>query len=223
MNSWWCGLVLAAMSLPGGVSAQTPSREPRFEVTGAAGLQAGADLAAQNGDLRANSTPPQPFTLFTTESRVAQSWLTEGRVGWRVTPRITVEGRLGYSRPTLEVSAGADTEGAPPITIVERIDQYVVDAGVVIRLDEVRIAGLMPYAAAGAGYLRQLHEGLTVIEQGHVYHVGGGVNRELWTPNGRLVRAAGLRVDARVYFLAGGVAPDVVTQGTVTAGIFVRF
>ena len=119
----------------------------------------------------------------------------------------------------------ADTEGAASITIVERVDQYVIDAGIVIRLDEMRIGRLTPYVAGGAGYLRQLHEGLTAIEQGHVYHLGGGLTRDVVTRNRGVIRAAGLRVDARVYFLSGGISlgNGVVTQGTMTGGLFFRF
>jgi hypothetical protein len=119
----------------------------------------------------------------------------------------------------------ADTEGAAPITVVERVDQYVIDAGVVVRLDEMRVGRLVPYVAAGAGYLRQLHEGLVSVEQGHVYHLGGGLSRELLSRNRGVVRAAGLRADARVYFLSGGISLDdlLTTQGTFTAGVYFRF
>lgn len=223
----WLGIsvVAAAIALPVDAAAQTRGVGHRFEITGGGGLQTGVDLGSQNADLRGNSTPPQPFTLFATQSRLSRTWLADARLGFVVSPRITVEGRLGYSRPTLETSVSADREGAASITIVERIDQYVIDAGIVIRLDEMRIGRLMPYAAGGAGYLRQLHEGLTAIEQGHVYHLGGGLKQDLWTRNRRVIRAAGLRVDARVYFLSGGISlgNGVVTQGTMTAGLFFRF
>jgi hypothetical protein len=221
----WLWIALALIAPAADAAAQTGGLGGRFELTGGVGLQTGADIGVQNGDLRGNSTTPQPFTLFTTDSRWSATWLAEARVGFVVSPRITVEGRLGYSRPRLETSVSADTEGAASITVIERIDQYVVDAGIVIRLDEMRIGGLMPYAAGGAGYLRQLHEGLTAIEQGHVYHLGGGLKRDLWTRNQRVIRSAGLRVDARVYFLSGGVSVDdgLVPQGAVTAGLFLRF
>jgi hypothetical protein len=185
----------------------------------------GANLGTVNADLRANSITPQPFTLFTTESRLTTSLLGEVRVGFVVTRRITVEGRLGYSRPTLETSVSADAESAAPVTVVERIDQYAIDAGVVIGLDEMRFGRWVPYVAAGAGYLRQLHEGLVAIDQGHVYHLGGGVKTDLMTRNRGVVRAAGLRADARLYLLSGGIALDdgIVNQGTMTAGVFIQF
>jgi hypothetical protein len=156
----WPGIVVvaAAIALPVEAVAQTKGIRHRFEITGGGGLQTGADLGNRNGDLRANSTTPQPFPLFITHSDMARAWLADARVGFVVSPRVTVEGRLGYSRPSLDISVSADTEGAAAITVVERIDQYVIDAGIVIRLDEVRIGRLTPYVAGGAGYLRQLHE-----------------------------------------------------------------
>jgi hypothetical protein len=223
----WLGatLLVTAIALPVDATAQTRGFLHRFEMTGGGGLHTGTDLGSRSADLRANSTTPQPFTLFTTQSGLSRTWLADVRVGFVVSPRVTVEGRLGYSRPSLETSVSADTEGAASITVVERVDQYVIDAGIVVRLDEMRIGRLTPYVAGGAGYLRQLHEGLTAIEQGHVYHVGGGVTRDIFTRNRGVVRAAGLRVDARVYFLSGGISPGsgVAAQGTMTGGFFFRF
>jgi hypothetical protein len=225
MKSLAIVLAVVAIALPVDAAAQAAGTGLRVEVTVSGGLQTGLDLGTRNGDLRGNGTTPQPFTLFSTQSRMPPTWLADARLGLVVTPRITVEGRLGYSRPTLETSVSADTEGAAPITVVERIDQFVIDAGIVIRLDEVRIGPLVPYVAGGAGYLRQLHEGLTAIEQGHVYHLGGGLKRDLWTRSRRVIRAAGLRVDARMYFLSGGISlgNETATQGTLTAGLFLRF
>ena len=215
----------AVLSVPVTAVAQPRPGEPRFEITAAGGLQSGATLGTRDGDLRGNSTGAEAVTLFTTESRLSSSPVGDVRIGFLMSPRLTVEGRLGYSRPSLETSVSADTEGAPAITIIERVDQYVIDAGVVVRLDEMRIGRLVPYAAGGAGYLRQLHEGLTAVEQGHMYHLGGGLTRDLWTRDRRVIRAAGLRVDARVNFLAGGISPGdgLVTQGTIAAGLFLRF
>ena len=223
---WPCvALVLTAIALPVDADAQTKGLRHRFEFTGGGGLQTGADLGSQNADLRANSTTAQPFTLFTTQSRMSRAWLADARVGFVVSPRVTVEARLGYSRPSLETSVSADTEGAASITVVERVDQYVIDAGIVIRLDEMRIGRMTPYVAGGAGYLRQLHEGLAAIEQGHLYHLGGGLRRDVLTRNRGVISAAGLRVDARVSFLSGGISlgDGVVTQGTMTGGFFFRF
>jgi hypothetical protein len=227
MKVFRCAVLLCALAAPLQAAAQTRARVPRFEITGAGGVATGTSLGTQNANLRANTndSAAQPFSLFTTKSRLTGSLLADVRVGFIASRRVSVEGRFGYSRPTLETSVTADTEGAAPITVVERVDQYVIDAGVVVRLDEMRVGRLVPYVAAGAGYLRQLHEGLVSVEQGHVYHLGGGLSRELLSRNRGVVRAAGLRADARVYFLSGGISLDdlLTTQGTFTAGVYFRF
>ncbi len=52
----------------------------------------------------------------------------------------------------------SDAEPAGSFTLAESIDQYVFDGGIVIRLDEWETWGLVPFASAGVGYVRQLHE-----------------------------------------------------------------
>ena len=66
----------------------------------------------------------------------------------------------------------ANRHRTAPITIVERVDQLVVDTGILFRLDEMRIAARVTFAAAGAGYLCQVHERFALMEQGHLYYLG---------------------------------------------------
>jgi hypothetical protein len=126
------------------------------------------------------------------------------------------------SHPDLRTSISADAEDAPPITIAERIDQYGIDAGVVVMLSELSLGGrTVPFVAAGAGYLRQLHEGQTVVEQGRAYHAGGGVKHWLLSRDTGWISAAGMRADARVYLMSGGIAfedrlrPHLAISGSV--------
>jgi len=206
-------------------SAQTKGFVHRLEVTAGVGYFSGVGLGSANANLRANSTVPQLFTLFTTESTLSGSLAGEARIGWWVNRRVAIEGRLGYSRPNIETSVGADAEGAPAVTVVEGIHQFVIDAGVLFRIDEMRIGRVVPYAAGGAGYLRQLHEGLAFIDQGHVYHLGGGVMRDVVTRTRGVIRAAGLRADVRLYLLSGAASLNdrTTVHGSYTAGLFVRF
>lgn len=215
----------AVIACPVQAAAQKADFVHRFEVTGGVGYFAGAALGDAAATLRANATSPQSFPLFTTDTSIRGALTGELRVGTWLSRRIGVEGRLGYSRPDVATSARADAEGAPAITVVERIDQFVIDAGVLFRLDEMRVGQLLPFAEGGAGYLRQVHEGLALIEDGHVYHLGGGVIRDLFTRTHGIVRAAGLRADARVYFLSGGISLDERTtaHGSFSGGLFLRF
>jgi hypothetical protein len=219
------GLLVVALVTPMPAAAQDPGFVHRLEVTGGVGYITGATLGHTDATLRANALTAQTFTLFTTDTTLSGSILGEARVGIWLTRRIGVEGCLGYSRPDIRTSVRADAEGAAPTTVVERLDQFVIDAGVLVRLDELRVGRLVPFAAGGAGYLRRVHEGFALIEQGHVYHLGGGVTRDLFSRTRGVIRTAGLRADARVYFLSGGASLNdgATTHGSLTGGLFIRF
>ena len=184
----------------------SPAHAQRIEAGIGGGWMGGAAMGTQDAELRPNTEGRDPFRLFSTDTRFGSASLLEARAAWWVTRRYAVEARVGVSRPELQTSVTADVEDAAPLTIVERVDQYVVDAGIVIALDEIRLGALVPFAAAGAGYLRQLHEGGTLVEQGHLYHVGGGVRYALFRRLTGALKAAGLRADARLYLLEGGIA-----------------
>lgn len=69
------------------------------------------------------------------------------------------------ARP-LTKSASARVPGAPPVTIVERIDQFLIGARVVVVFDETGIAQTVS-VAGGAGRRYRLIEEWTVVEDGH--------------------------------------------------------
>jgi hypothetical protein len=190
------------------VFAQQPPRESRIEVAVGVGLLGGASVSDTNADLRGGSQSNPTYRLFASEARLARAPAIEARVAWRFAPRFAVEAHGMRAGQDLRVSVSADAEGAPPITVAERIDRYIVDAGLIVLLDELRVAGLVPFAVAGAGYLRQLHEGAALVEQGHVYHAGAGVKRSVMSRTERFLDGIGLRADARVYVFGDGLTPD---------------
>jgi hypothetical protein len=197
-------------------------RVRRVEVDAGGGRLGGAGLGSTDANLRAGDPARRPFRLFSTGSRFASAPTFHVRAGFAFNRRIGVEGGLMLSRPDIRTSISADVEDAPPITIAERVDQYGIDATLVVMISELRLGGrTVPFVAAGAGYLRQLHEGLTVVEQGHAYHAGGGVKHWLLARDQGVISAAGLRADARVYLMSGGIAfedrprPHVAISGSV--------
>lgn len=225
---WRMAAVAVALgALPAWAAAQTADERPvrRLEVAVGFGLFGGARLGEGDASLRANALSPQPFRLFSTESNFERASVIETRLGTALTRRLEIEGRMSLSRPELRSSISADVENAPGLTVVERVDQYVIDAALLVVLDELRVAGVVPFASAGAGYLRQLHEGLTVIESGRVYHVGGGLKHWFVVRETGFARAAGVRVDARLYLLDGGIALDdrPRPQGAISGSLFVTF
>jgi hypothetical protein len=107
---------------------------------------------------------------------------------------------------------------------VERLDQYLVEAGILFMLDELRFGSTVPFVTGGAGYVRQLHEGLTLIDQGRDYYVGGGVKHRFLTRTRARLKSAGLKAEARLRLLAGDLVFDaVVPRLGISGSVFVAF
>lgn len=188
------------------------------------GLFTGSTLGAREAALRGNSVPSSSSRLFSTDTRLARSPFVEGWLGYPVTRRVEVEGRLTFGRPELQTSITGDIEGAPSTTAVERLDQYLIEGGIAVALDEWRFGRTVPFIAGGAGYLRQRHEGQILIEEGHSFYVGGGVKYSLFARARGWVRSIGMRAEGRLHVLIGGVAfDDVTTRGAISTSVFVGF
>ena len=222
--------LMVAMLLVGALPAHAQMAEQRrvrrVEIDAGGGMLGGAGLGSADANLRANDPARRPSRLFSTGSRVASAPTFHVRVGLAFNRRIGVEGGLMVSRPDIRTSISADVEDAPPITIAERVDQYVIDAGVVVMLLDLRLGGqTLPFVTAGAGYLRQLHEGRTLVEQGRVYHVGGGVKHWLLARDQGFISAAGVRADARLYLMSGGIAFEDRPRphAAISGSVFVTF
>jgi len=216
-------LLLVAPALCHAQPAERPVR--RVEVDAGGGVFGGAGLGAGDANLRGNAQAQQPFRLFTAETRLARAPSVHLRAGVALTRRLGVEGGVTRSRPEIRTSLSADAESAAPLTSVEPVDQYIFDASLVLTLDGLGAGSrLVPFVAGGGGYVRQLHEGRTLIEHGQAYHAGGGLKYWLFTRTNGFVRSAGLRGDARVQLLRGGIAfedrprPHAAISGSVFVG-----
>jgi hypothetical protein len=216
----------AAIGAPVCASAQ-PAADARplrrLEVVFGAGWLGGAGLG--NGDASLRARGGGEFALFSTDSRFAGAPVLEARIAYALNRRYGVEARFGFSRPELRSSISGDVEGAPPISVAERVDQYAIDGAAIVMLDGMRLGRVIPFLSVGAGYLRQLHEGRTLIEEGTVYHAGGGVKHWLFVRERGFLKAAGLRGDARVYILSGGIAQEDRPRphGAASGSVFVTF
>ena len=223
----FAALVVVATSA-GSVHAQAAVDRPvrRIEADAGAGILGGGGLGSADANLRRNDPVRQTFRLFTTSSDVGRAPLWLVRLAFPLSRRFAIEGALTKATPDVRVSATSDFEGAPSITTTETIDQYFIDGSVVVMLDELRIGTrAVPFVAAGGGYLRQLHEGQRLVEQGEVYHAGGGIKYWLLTRKAGTVRSAGLRADANAYFLRGGISFDDRPRShvTISGSVFVGF
>ena len=194
------------------------------EVDIGGGLIGGANAGSVDANLRANDRTERPYLLFSTDSRFERTPEVHVRASRPLAGRWSVEGGVTISHPVLRAETRADVEGGDSIAITETLDQYFFDAAIVAALTEIRIGRLTPFATAGAGYLRQLHEGQTVIEHGQVLQAGAGVRYPLLARRSGVLRSAGVRGDVRAYVMRGAVSvedrprPHVAVSGSVIIG-----
>jgi hypothetical protein len=224
------GIIIAIfIALIGGsgvASAQT-ARLRRLTLAGGIVWSGEYRVGGRAAEIRQNApgaTPP-PFTLFRTESSFASAAGVEGRVGFAFTPSFSVEGSFAWSRPHIDVTISEDAEGAGASFDGETTSQYVVEGSLVWKLPIVRDgARLRTYVLGGAGYLRQLHEGDTLAENGQLFHVGGGVQYYLRGADGRR-RPVGIRGDVRAYIRRNGIEfeDEIRTYPALSALVFVGF
>jgi hypothetical protein len=202
-------------------AAQARSEPVGIQLGVGAGWLGGATLGEQPADLRAASGGP--YRLFESESDLGASVSFELRVGFGLTPRFEIEGRVARSAPDLDTMVSSDAEAPGSFTISESIDQYVFDGGVVIRLNELETMGLMPFASAGAGYVRQLHEGGSLVEEGQIFYVGGGFTRLFYSRSQGFIRAASARVDLRLNVFSLDLDEDSRSQGSLAGSVVFVF
>lgn len=210
--------------LPASARAQPPAPLPgRFEV--AAGTRWIGPTRLGILDATETGRGGARFRLFSTESDLEAAVGPEVRVGVRLTRLLQAEASLFYSTAQLSTTISSDVEGGGPATATESVTQFLIEGAIVAHLTRWRLGRQgVPYLAAGAGYLRQLHE-QTLIETGQSYHVGGGLNYLLKAWGGRGAKAVGVRADARAGVRVKGVAFDdgLHVAPTFGASMFLRF
>jgi hypothetical protein len=223
MKIWPIG-ILCGLLLPGTVEGQTVALPGRFEVA-AGGLWAGP---MSMGAADATETAPNGtrFRLFSSESSLGSALGLEGRVGVRLTTALQLEGSASRAAPTLRTRIRSAGEGRPDLTLAETVNEWTIEAALVAHLARWRFGTRsVPFLSVGVGYLRQLHEGGTLVETGRTYQGGGGMSVLLkQTGEGRL-KSAGLRVGARGAVRTGGASVDnrLRVGPVVDVSLFARF
>jgi hypothetical protein len=204
-------------------SAQTDPPLHRLQLGAGVGFVGGAALGDADANLR--TATADPFRLFATSTEQAGTIGLDLHAAVDLTRRFGVEAHTLFARPEVRTSVTNDAENAPAVDAVEQLDQYLIDGGVLIRLNEFRMSDWVPFAAAGAGYLRQLHEGLTLSEHGHLFYFGGGVRRALLVRPKGLLRGLGVRGDVRLDILSDGITIEDKTRKhlSVRGSLFVVF
>jgi hypothetical protein len=198
-------------------AAPRPPRAARMEVSAGAGFLGGSSLGTADADLRGRGN--QPFELFDTSSRIGGSVPLEVRLDFLLGPRYVFEIRGAWSRPALETSVTGDVEGAPPVTLVEDVDQYSLDFGLLVNLRPARSRSLVPFLSAGVGYVGAVHEGLTLLENGIGFRGGGGLKYPLVMQRRGRIKGFGIRADAAFVVMTSGLATESgTTRQVATSG-----
>lgn len=206
-----CGaaaILIVVLQFPATLRGQSnvPSA-PRLEVSAAVSW-IGA-ISQDIPDAFEEDRDGKPYLLFATESEIRQAVAYGARIGLRLTGRLHVETGVFYSKPELVVHVSEDVEGAEDATVGDAISQFQVDVGMLAQLTRVRPGQrTIPFATAGAGYLRELHEEQTLLVTGRSYYLGGGLKRILTIRQGSSLRAAGVRVDGRLVARSKGAGFD---------------
>jgi hypothetical protein len=225
-----CTCAAAALCVGGArpAFAQSARLASRLEISAGVSAIGSLDL----GSTTAGETTPTQTTrpLFTTAATFGAAPSVEGRVGWRFSRALTAEAEASYGRPELRVTAANDNESdragdnAAAVTAAERVQQFTVGGAIVYHLamGSPRVA---PFVSGGGGYLRDLHESGTLAQEGRYYQVGGGLTVLIASRGSALLKAMGIRVDARALMRANGVAFDdaLHVAPAVGASFFVRF
>ncbi len=216
-GSWFWVLVLAA---PGVASAQAPVAPPRVEVGGGVRWVGGAALGDMDATL--GTASGGTFTQFGSSSELGPTPAVEGRVGVRLTRSLWAEANVSYGTTELRTRLDSDVESIPDTTVSESIARYTIEGALVASLDGWRLGAVVPFVSVGGGYLRELHEGRTLVESGRLFHAGGGVTVPLRTQAGAGT-TVGVRADARAIVRSGGVQFDDDVMIVPAAGVSVLF
>jgi hypothetical protein len=154
-----------------------------IEVGGDGTFAQGFDMGSATADLTTSSAT-QRFDLFKTQSRVDAFPGVSLRFGYYLSRSISLEGAMRYARPTISTALSGDAESAPDLTATETASHYVFAGSVLFDFPKAAFAGsrAVPFLSAGAGYLRELHEGNQLVETGIEYHGTAGL--KVWMGSG---------------------------------------
>jgi hypothetical protein len=214
-------LLGALLSQPSTAFAQS-AKPPRVEV--GAGLIWNGQQTLGARAATETTSGGSTLALFSSSSELGSAAGFEGRLGVRVMHSLVLEADTTYVKPELRIALSGDSENAAPVTATETIQQFTIGGSVLwyVPGPSRRFA---PFAIAGAGYLRQLHESATLVDTGRYYQFGGGVSALLTGPGHLHTAGIGVRADVRAFVRSRGVAFDGGTATSPAAGLsaFVRF
>lgn len=198
--------------------------EPRLAIAVGPEWMGEASMGGQDAVLTANGGATG-FTLFRTESTLAGDLGPSASLGVRLFGGLWGEVSARYHSARFETRVSGDAEAAE-VTATEGIQQLQVEAGALWLPDRMRLGRhVRLHAAAGGGWLRQLHASNTLGQNGRSYYTGGGIVIDFPRRPGGTFKQAGLRLEARAVYLQDGVAFDdrVHVAPAIWTALFLRF
>lgn len=215
-----CGLLLVGA---GDAYAQvwvgrSGPRAGAFEISGGGMWSAGQDLDPRAATLTPNpGTGSDSFELFGADPSIKPVFGAQALVGYYITRALAIEGGMQYSRPTLSVELSDDFEDAPSLTAATSITQYLFTGSAVYHFGNS--ANVTPFIAAGAGHLRDVHNGNELLGTSVEYHGKVGVKWRTGNERGRM----GLRAEGGVSMRTGGFSFDEDRRMVPTAAVLLTY
>jgi len=218
-------VLVGAAVTPADAQGRGAASFPRVEAGGGGGVAGAVSLGDRDANLLSDNTSGTAFRLFATATELHAAAAAEVRLGYRLSPRLTAEGRLTFSRPSLRVSISSDAEDAAAVEATSGITEYVIEGGALWRLATETHRRWIPFVNGGAGLARHVHEDNVLAENGVSGYAGAGALYAIGAPRTPEARQTGLRFDVRLQLLHGGIADGagVSTRVVATAGAFVAF
>jgi hypothetical protein len=212
-------IALSLLLMPAIAFAQTSKR--RTELGGDLRWLAGIHFEEVNADETGFGGVTR--AVFRSATSFDQVACPEVKVIVGLTRVLDFEGAVAYGRTHLTTRITQDPE-ALNVTISEQVSAYVLEAGVAAHLARWRGRHSAPFVSGGAGYLRQIHDDRTHIEDGPSWYAGGGARIPLKDENARGLKSAALRFELRATILAGGSTLDGGRHilPSVIGGVFFR-
>lgn len=194
------------------------TRRGSVEISGGAIAVNGTDLPNFAATLTRNPpTGSAPLQLFNADAAVARALGGQARLGFYVTPAISIEGGVQYARPQIRVRLTADFEDAADTTVTETVSSYLFTGSVLYHLAGGR--RLRPFIMGGAGHVRDLHAAGELVETGNEFHAGGGIKS--WFGKGP--SKLGIRAEVVVSIRDGGIGTDEGRRTVPTAGLSLAY
>jgi hypothetical protein len=217
------GAALLLVAAPAAAQSAPATDPGRLDLTIGVVWIGRADVGSR--DARETTGTGDTLPLFSSSTTLASVTGLEGRVGFRVMPRLEAEAYGSYAKPRLETRVNGDFETSnAPLTVADTLEQFTI-GGAALWYVRVPRLGTRVFLRGGAGYLRQLENGGVLVVTGRTYEAGAGLKFPLVSRQTGWWKGIGARVDARAVVRQKGVTLDgrAHTSPAVGAALFVRF